>query len=100
VNAHVAEQIPEEQNGAVVAQTLPQVPQFIASDWLFTQPLLQAARGAAHAQAEAWQLVPAAQTLPQIPQLASSVAESTQVAPQAIEVAPSAEQLQAPFTHC
>jgi hypothetical protein len=28
--AHVAEQVPEEQNGAVVGQAMPQAPQFVA----------------------------------------------------------------------
>jgi len=96
----VAEHTPEEQNGDAAGQTLPHVPQFIASDCLFTQPLAHAESGASHVHMDAWQLVPAAHTFAHAPQLASSVAASTQVAPHGIDVAPTAEQLHAPFTHC
>ncbi len=53
VNAHVAEHTPELQNGEVVGQAVPQVPQFVALVCVSTQLPAQVVSGAAQAHCEA-----------------------------------------------
>lgn len=96
VSVHVAEHTPAWQNGAVVGQTLPHVPQFIGFDIVSVHWFVPAQRiwPAWQAQAPVVQSSPAPQAVPHAPQFASSFWPSTQPVGQVSE--PTAHE-QLPF---
>jgi hypothetical protein len=67
-----------------VPQTVPQLPQFRALLWTFTQTLLQLVSPFWHTQTPLMQSIPAPHTLPQRPQFWASWVVSVQLLPQSV----------------